>query len=304
MGAVHGSPFWDQSQVTGNKVVQDGRGVHRWKATGLTETSALMYLYGEIMDKVFADVFTYVEQRTRTASIESSLDSSFSVDPTLILSKKMERVAGFEATVVESVRTIASAYIASKMNMGPMECSSSSSDVHPMSTAFSFDDRMSSAQLGQKKRELMLDYGSYIFQHLSAITPLGFHTYSFDDLAFLGGHDCPNPETLSCFLYAFLKVREDKAKTAIRTLKDIKPTLQLLNEWGYRSVERPDEGDLVVYFTNPDGPPQHIGIYCEDGQVESKWGLKSDAYKHPIFDVSPYFGRTVVFMRKSSAKLF
>jgi hypothetical protein len=258
-----------------------------------------MYLYGQIMDKVFADVFTYVEERTSNAST----GGSFIVDPTKILSKKMRGVSGFQPAVVERVRIAASAYVASKMSLELMGVTSSSTDIHSSASAFSFDEGMSSVQLGQRKRALMLDYGSYIYQYLSAITPLGFHAYSPDDLAFLGKHGLPNPETLSCFLYAFLKVREEKAKTAIRTLKDINPTLGLLNEWGYRNVERPDEGDLVVYFTNPEGPPQHIGIYCEDGQVESKWGFKSDAYKHPIFDISPHFGRTVVFMRKSSAKL-
>lgn len=301
MCTVHGSPFWNQSQVIGNKVFQRERIIHQWKAQGVTETTAVMYLYGQIMDMVFADVFTYVEQRNRTASAEDS----FIVDPTKILSKKMKRVSGFEANVVESVRTIANGYIASKMNEGSMTGASSSTDVHPSSSsAFSFDNRMSLSQLKQRKEALMLDYGSYIFQHLSAITPLGFHAYTPDDLAFLERSVLPAPETLSCFLYAFLKVQEEKAKTAIRTCKEIKPTLQLLNEWGYRSVERPDEGDLVVYFTNSEGQPQHIGIYCDDGQVESKWGFKSDVYKHPIFGVSPHFGRTVVFMRKSSAKLF
>lgn len=129
--------------------------------------------------------------------------------------------------------------------------------------------------------------------------------FSDEDLAFFGITASPvDPATISCLSFALLQAKERGAAGVIfnRTSADaaLYDVDNYLRGLKYRTVDAPDEGDLVVYFNK--GKPMHVGYFGEDGRVHSKLGLANPySHHHRLFDVFPAFGNDVVFYRKSPA---
>jgi len=114
-----------------------------------------------------------------------------------------------------------------------------------------------------------------------------------------------DPQKMSCLAFALLQMKELQAKDLIFSghnddrLDGIMP--QLIN-WGYRAVETPDEGDLVIYLIND--KPVHAGVYTESGKVHSKLGRQNPySHQHKLFDILPNLGNQVVFFRKPAFSL-
>ena len=99
----------------------------------------------------------------------------------------------------------------------------------------------------------------------------------------------------------FSEKKELFAKNTILDGSNYSNLIEQLRTNGYRDVEMPDENDLVLYFYEM--KLAHMGIFCSDGRVISKWGYNCpDVVRHQIFDVPRPHGNTVKFMRKSAAQ--
>lgn len=111
-----------------------------------------------------------------------------------------------------------------------------------------------------------------------------------------------DPAAMSCLSFAFLKGRVIQAKDYIFNEcpdKALNNLFQYLNEWNYRSVKDPDEGDFVVYVGDHN-IPQHIGVVNSEGHVLSKLGRANPfSHTHKLFDVFGTYGTTILFFRKS-----
>lgn len=114
-----------------------------------------------------------------------------------------------------------------------------------------------------------------------------------------------SPAKMNCFQSALLQTKDPAAADLIfqKPSKStcITQAIGHLTALGYRSVEAPNEGDLVVYF---DGlSSEHMGYFTESGQVLSKFGEKSPVYHmHALFSVPLWI--EVAFFRKSKATGF
>lgn len=124
------------------------------------------------------------------------------------------------------------------------------------------------------------------------------------DLAAFGvkeGEKTSDPAELNCAAFAFLQIREMRAKEYIFQGKDVpmKDLQKILKSWGYVPVETPAPNDLVMYIDS-EGNATHLGRFLVSGQVESKLGIRQPYFHwHNIFDVPSPYGNRVVFMRKS-----
>ncbi len=102
-------------------------------------------------------------------------------------------------------------------------------------------------------------------------------------------------ERYICLAYAFSQLGEKRYFAKEYGNEEIP---QLLYEWGYRPVEKPEPGDLVLFVDREDGFVAHSGIYREEGWIQSKWGDEYPRpFKHRIEDVPKDFGDLVVYFR-------
>lgn len=108
-------------------------------------------------------------------------------------------------------------------------------------------------------------------------------------------------DQLDCASYAFMELRDPALKSWIfegrqDTAYFTNPFLQLQN--GYRMVEKPDAGDLVVYFQGNEAT--HFAIFQESGVVRSKIGQYSGIYQHPVSQAPGTYGNRIGFFRKTN----
>jgi hypothetical protein len=72
---------------------------------------------------------------------------------------------------------------------------------------------------------------------------------------------------------------------------------EFLKNWGYKTVESPQAGDLILYLQ--DGRPVHTGSYLGNNIVESKLGNKSQlCHQHALSALPVESGNQMVFYRK------
>ena len=129
-----------------------------------------------------------------------------------------------------------------------------------------------------------------------AFTPADLAAFGIKD-----GEKIPETAEMQCFAFAFLKMRELRAKEIIFQGKELtaKDLPKLLKDWGYVSVETPARNDLVLYIDS-EGDATHLGRFLATGKVESKFGINMTYFQwHNIFDVPCIYGNRVIFMRKS-----
>jgi hypothetical protein len=110
-----------------------------------------------------------------------------------------------------------------------------------------------------------------------------------------------------CAEYAFYVLKEpriipwirgDRANLPLFTLS-LKRGVDFLEEWGYRAVKTPKQGDLIAYIDNGTRAFSHVGIIQGDGTVLSKTG-SLPVFKHPIKQVSTGYGSgSYICFRKS-----
>ncbi len=110
-----------------------------------------------------------------------------------------------------------------------------------------------------------------------------------------------NPSKLSCDKFALLMSGITEAKDLIFN-SDINSLLlkieDYLTMWGYKPVEIPKKGDLVVYYLN--SAPVHLGVFMGKDRVLSKKGISNPSIiEHEIFDVCAQYGKDIVFFSKS-----
>lgn len=153
------------------------------------------------------------------------------------------------------------------------------------------------------KRSLSLDTLNLCYNEVGLVRSEKPISYAKEDLDFFGirqSEKVKESTKINCADFAFLKTRERRAKDIIFFLSnfDTRRLPRLLFDWGYRVVDAPDEGDLVVYFCK--GNAVHIGVFTGSGLVESKLGvLNPYSHQHRIFDVPPDYGTIVCFFRKN-----
>lgn len=124
---------------------------------------------------------------------------------------------------------------------------------------------------------------------------------------------------MSCYNYAFLRVRESRAIPFIKAntfiFLDAVPFTGLFASWGYRQLDVPQEGytplkagDLIAYVTTPDEKEKgditsaqltHLAVYLRDGLAISKMGISEPTLStHRLSDVMGSYGRHLLFFRK------
>ena len=63
-------------------------------------------------------------------------------------------------------------------------------------------------------------------------------------------------------------------------------------------MDAPIGGDLVIYLDN--GVPTHLGVYRDDGLVESKWGGQPLVFVHAAQNVPATYGNQIGYFRPPS----
>lgn len=180
-------------------------------------------------------------------------------------------------------------------NMGAMGMNSLSKEK---TNEFVFTSGMSSQEIEKWFQSIQLKSLHYFSETLvCSVKPCVYHP---EDLKFLNVKMQPlvDSKTLTGFNYSLLKKREERAKEDIINNKINSQLIEDLKQWNYQFIANPVEGDLVLYFDQ--AKLEHMGIYMQEGLVESKWGVGNPSiYTHKVFDVMPNYGGTkVMFMRK------
>lgn len=99
-----------------------------------------------------------------------------------------------------------------------------------------------------------------------------------------------------CSDYAFLQLGEERAQqTFFSEFSPEDSSLPILKVWGYKVVDKPRPGDLVVYFDKQ--KEVHYGIWNQNLKVVSKWG-SGEVYEHPLELLLEDYGTHVLFLRK------
>lgn len=171
-----------------------------------------------------------------------------------------------------------------------------------------------SSKIFQKEKQKLLIECGYVKKQERIVL-------SQEDRAFLGlkpNQATPYLDQLDCTGYALLIRRENNAIPWIKSLITTqiisedkrkfyeKNPFELLQEWGYRMVDSPDEGDLIVYLNyEPDaGEPKvsHTGTFQSNGTVLSKLSMQDpEIWQHDLNKITAHYGNLVVFFRKSNA---
>lgn len=110
---------------------------------------------------------------------------------------------------------------------------------------------------------------------------------------------------MSCFQYALMNIDLETAKAfSSGKYKHDTDLETCLMDRGWRSVQQPDEGDLVVCYNHIQKTAQHAGVYKENGMVESKPGICNPAtYELGLYDLLGLYGTSVYFMRRPPASI-
>lgn len=113
---------------------------------------------------------------------------------------------------------------------------------------------------------------------------------------------------LDCGRFAFLYLRDqqflDYSRNNDASSFYSEGYRDLLKQWNYQLVQKPQHRDLVVYLSDRSQPgkltPQHYGIYKENGQIISKKGGRNVdiIFLHDIDSTASTYGSRVVFFRK------
>lgn len=130
-------------------------------------------------------------------------------------------------------------------------------------------------------------------------TPVAFTDKDFETFGIKKQEVAVNPAYLSCLQFTMLKAGELRAKEWIFQMNDVDKYLRgitdHLDKWGYKRVDEPQSGDLVIYFLGNE--VQHIGRFLGP-LVESKLGITNPySHQHKIFALPPNHGDRVVFYR-------
>lgn len=121
--------------------------------------------------------------------------------------------------------------------------------------------------------------------------------YAEKDRAFCSStlSDLPPFVDLTAVNYALLKAGVKQARNHIHSNLPA-PTLEEMENWGYRSAMDCRDNDLVVY-TGKNDQIIHMGI-AKKGQIKSKWGIA--IFLHPIHQI-PIQVEKILFMRKQTS---
>jgi hypothetical protein len=112
---------------------------------------------------------------------------------------------------------------------------------------------------------------------------------------------------VDCFVYAFYRLREQKAAGTIFFKEPFFPGRScddqldmFINYLGYCLVDIPEKGDLIVYF-NEKGQFNHAGVMVDATTVHSKWGSGTDEIlEHPVECILPVCQYGYVIFRSPS----
>lgn len=107
-----------------------------------------------------------------------------------------------------------------------------------------------------------------------------------------------NLQDASCYDYALYTIGDQRAVNANFSDDELPAYLE---EWGYRVVEKPLPGDLVLFLN--EGIPTHLGVCREKGLIESKWGNGHRmAYLHTLENAPAAYGSQVIYYRPPKQK--
>ncbi|WP_068470068.1 hypothetical protein [Candidatus Protochlamydia phocaeensis] len=316
MSTVHGSPYWSSYALgaepffkqVNNK--EDKISVSGWQVSKRTQAMLTIQLFGEMAKKII-DGCAAIAKQTSQLAAEEKRGLLFSVNPAKETANVIE---GFKEAAIKAkgltqelpidrCAGLIQDYISSRRGQGALMFFGEGATLN--TNRFIFRYGIKARELNEWVKTMYLDSLPFVYHSLD-ITSLGEYSFDAEDLAFL-----KNPNSIqaikaheiSCFAYALLKKREPSVIPSILAKEDAACTLKDILALGYRAVSHPDEGDLVLYFDDST-QIQHMGIYGEQGLVESKWGINNtEIYRHQVFDVPPNYGKQVIFMRKSSAGL-
>lgn len=271
-----------------------------WRTVDNSPTTQVLSLFGQIVDKMLEGVIdgAKLQERSKLRENREIVGIPFSVNPTRALEGNIESLKklGFAKSLIEDVEKKAREYVESRRGVGGFFMLGADEQSNQFLFYYGRND------YDAWKLKMILDSGSFIqekFVSKSVVFKL-----TNEEEEFLGSKRGKNfsVSQMACFHFALLRACEPKAKEKINNNTEV--TFEDLKSWGYRIVSHPDAGDLVLYF-NDQPNYQHMGIYLENGKVESKCGIMNpNIYEHGVFDVPPNYGKKVVFMRKSTAKIF
>lgn len=96
-----------------------------------------------------------------------------------------------------------------------------------------------------------------------------------------------------CYHYAFGKV----LKTYVVPKDALSLFQQSFLDRNFTRTQKPQKGDLTVYYEKEGGRIVHFGVYISDSWIESKWGPDS-VFHHPPFHVPTEYGSYIEYYRK------
>lgn len=309
MSTVHGSAFWCPQAVEAKtyQAIDKQSVVRGWQISTPTKFTQKVHLFGMIVDKVIETAAAIAKKQIRSVPSEKQ-GLPFSVNPNKTLTEQLQLLRDgpiykIMKPLVDEMSALASRYIEEQYGMGALAAFGLEEGVMT-SNRFIFNYSMTNSNVNQWVKELSIDSMAFVYRTLK-VNSLGYCLFNPEAIVFLGGSKAIeklDPKQTSCTNYALLRKQELHAKQAILSGGDGKVALRDLKEMGYRSVLHPDSGDLVLYMNESGIDIQHVGLYTENGLVESKWGINnSEVFLHQVFEVPPNYGTKVVFMRKSSA---
>jgi len=264
-------------------------------------TNMILSSYLVIGDEVLAKLY----QRALTNLGKASINNLFSIDPNSYIDTVYKNFLNPKSQQVQQICMINN--ISEKEFI---ECVGSAKAVamsffkNPSTYTFSYS--FNENDLDKWKKDTFINMSNHSYQSLGMLQSSEPVSFTDQDLTAFGLNKedvSSEPKQMSCVAFALLQAKE-KAATQLIFQKNshmaFSEIIKNLTEWKYRSVDTPDEGDLVVYL-NIDAIT-HIGYFSSSGLVHSKLGSANPySHHHKLFDVPPTYGKRILFFRKSSA---
>jgi hypothetical protein len=304
MSSMHCSPYWSPQSLAAvpyNQKTNHPGILKGWEVKNCTPLSEKINLVGLIAGETVDTIVKIAKQTIELAPSEKK-GKPFAVNPEksleVIIQNFTQALSINYKNRVEEVSTIIKNYMHKQRGNGALVGLDQTNQVLT-TNAFIFNYSMKRKEIEDWQKKTYLNTLFHAYKCFK-INSLGEFIFNAEDLSFLSEKSKKiKSQNISCFAYVFLKKQECSVVADILAGHDAARSAKEIIELGYRSVVHPNAGDLVLYFDQSE-VVQHIGLYTEEGVVESKWGINNpEIFHHSLFDVPFNYGKQVIFMRKS-----